>query len=126
MDISPEIQAEDIINHCHLLSKGNQESGVTSQMTQASYDYVQCLKKHIINISDMFFLNAKSKEDFLRELHLYQTHSYAVYNLLHQGSCAPCGTMYSGLHINNTADHFENILTLMVFYLHENNRIPAH
>tara|TARA_B100001989_G_scaffold226016_1_gene181392 strand:- start:1136 stop:1609 length:474 start_codon:yes stop_codon:yes gene_type:complete len=116
---------QTIINACEAKAQPKWDTGTTAEMMDGSYLYVECLYGEIKRISDVYFISPNkniNKDAFLKQLKIHTESAYETYWLLYHGACSPCGTMYRGMHINDTAGEIKNILKTMLNNAYEHGR----
>ncbi len=107
--------AQKIIDACWAISLEDRDSGVTARMKSGTYRTIDCLTTQISSISKDYIKNSDNRTEFLRELQVYTSSGYTLYNhifLSHSG-CQPCGSFYNVAYTAHVANLLEQIIYTM-------------
>jgi hypothetical protein len=110
-----EARAQEVIDACWALSLEDRSSGVTARMRRGALESSQCMRKHILFLSEnVLFSKSPDTQRRVKES-LEQVHSgiggfyWEIYNN-HDACDLHCGTMYMIFHNNEVAKTMERIL----------------
>jgi hypothetical protein len=107
-------EAAKLIHSCKAKAQPHWDSGITSEMQNATYDYIECLKGAINGESAKVF-GAKTRKTFMKEVDHLETSSMSLYSTLYTAnkSC-DCGTMSLMLGPEQASEALERVLTNVV------------
>lgn len=122
---------QKVITSCKEKSQTKWDTGNTMMMQEGTQDYIRCLTDEITKISNGYFVSYddKSNEDekeaqteFLSNLKLYTQQSLKLYEDIHSGPCAPCGTQHDVFYMMDAATDLEKVMKTMLVNAYEYHR----
>ena len=106
----------EIVSNCEKGSQAKWDTGISIEMRQGSYDYVDCLFSAIEEVSEVYFvkLHMTDRDEFLSSIKSMMRSAYDVYNAVEQGFCSPCGTQQQLFPTMHIAGQLEDLLKVML------------